>query len=566
MEAAGGSPPVGTMAFRLRHRSRGKKQAFEGGDRRAGEPTQRGAFRLEPHQVRLAQDRQARERLPVPHAARIDACEVAAPAGGLHGARDKAGEPAEEVPLPRFGIHDLPGGEIDVGNHRLFQCRHAVAVRPVVRVRRTGWAVVVRGWVAGVGRGTSATTVAGGAVDHGTVIEWRWRAVRARSLARAISRSPGCTGLRKAMLQVWATDCSAPAVAGDGKSRVGQGEQHTAMAGAKGVERHRGHRHRQLGRARTGGDELEAEGTGRPVARQHEPRPAPRLGGRVLRAIGGRVHPGPPIGLLQNRDRKWNATGLRLHSGARGRVDVDLASRRPRKRFEEGRIVPGENAAPHLPCRAFGDEAADAGAPPGGRIFRPQGRAGVHRGEQLRHAAVLAGDGLQHRDVRLTLPPQAQHGLELPDRAGRKRQVSLVHHQDAGDLQYAGFDGLHVIAEAGRVHNDAHRRHVHDLHLRLAGAHGLDHDGVAARGVEHVHYMMDAPREPPEMSARGDGADEDARIVRVAAHANAIAKHRPARKGARGVHRHHPHRTAALAQLGRRRRPPASTCRRRGGR
>jgi hypothetical protein len=47
---------------------------------------------------------------------------------------------------------------------------------------------------------------------------------------------------------------------------------------------------------------------------------------------------------------------------------------------------------------------------------------------------------------------------------------------DVGDLQDAGLDRLHLVAEARRHHHEAEIGDAGDLHLALAGADGLDSD------------------------------------------------------------------------------------------
>jgi hypothetical protein len=83
---------------------------------------------------------------------------------------------------------------------------------------------------------------------------------------------------------------------------------------------------------------------------------------------------------------------------------------------------------------------------------------------------------------------QVQHVLEVARGRLGAGQVGLGHHQQVGDLEDAGLERLHVVAEAGRTGHQPGVGHAHDLDFRLPGAHGLDDHHVEAGGVEHVDH------------------------------------------------------------------------------
>ena len=80
--------------------------------------------------------------------------------------------------------------------------------------------------------------------------------------------------------------------------------------------------------------------------------------------------------------------------------------------------------------------------------------------------------------------------------------------------------------------------------FRLAGADRLDDDAVEAAGVERVDGGARRPRQAAELAARRERADEDVRMRRVRAHADAVAEDRAAADRARRVDRDHGDRVA----------------------
>jgi hypothetical protein len=80
---------------------------------------------------------------------------------------------------------------------------------------------------------------------------------------------------------------------------------------------------------------------------------------------------------------------------------------------------------------------------------------GIH---QLGHAAALRGAGGDDRHLpgaRRWVGAQVQHVAQVLGRDGGQRQVGLGHGQDVRDLQDAGLDRLHLVAQARRTGHDA---------------------------------------------------------------------------------------------------------------
>ena len=69
---------------------------------------------------------------------------------------------------------------------------------------------------------------------------------------------------------------------------------------------------------------------------------------------------------------------------------------------------------------------------------------------------------------------QLQRGLECPFGVFDPGTVSLVDHQNIGDLQDARLDGLDVVTQAGRLHHQGGMRQARNVHFALTRAHGLD--------------------------------------------------------------------------------------------
>src|SRR6266542_4958526 len=70
--------------------------------------------------------------------------------------------------------------------------------------------------------------------------------------------------------------------------------------------------------------------------------------------------------------------------------------------------------------------------------------------DQLTHARAVGGN--RAHDWRRPLGAlfgELQHGAQFGGKAIGARQVGLVDHEDVGDLEDAGLDGLDVVAESG---------------------------------------------------------------------------------------------------------------------
>ena len=83
----------------------------------------------------------------------------------------------------------------------------------------------------------------------------------------------------------------------------------------------------------------------------------------------------------------------------------------------------------------------------------------------------------QHR--RVLRPERTQRGVEVPDRAKRRRaEIGLGDNEDVRHLHDPRLEELQDVAGA-RLHDHDNRvRDIGDLGLGLADADGLDHDHV----------------------------------------------------------------------------------------
>ena len=106
------------------------------------------------------------------------------------------------------------------------------------------------------------------------------------------------------------------------------------------------------------------------------------------------------------------------------------------------------------------------------------------------------------------------------------RLVALVHHDEVGDLEQPGLDGLDLVAHLGCLEHDRRVRGGRHLDLALAGPDGLDEHEVEARGVQHGRSGRGRGGEAARMAARRHRADEHVAVARVGLHPNAVAEER----------------------------------------
>ncbi len=114
--------------------------------------------------------------------------------------------------------------------------------------------------------------------------------------------------------------------------------------------------------------------------------------------------------------------------------------------------------------------------------------------------------------------PSAIIRLEVAHRRIRPFAIGLVHGQDVCAFEDPRLDGLHLVAHAGRHHDERRRGRTRNLELVLPHAHRLDEDDLVTGGVEHADDVARASREPAEVAPRRERADEDAFVGRMARH------------------------------------------------
>ncbi len=109
--------------------------------------------------------------------------------------------------------------------------------------------------------------------------------------------------------------------------------------------------------------------------------------------------------------------------------------------------------------------------------------------------------------------------------------VGFVDDEEVGDFHDAGLDGLDLVALTGDEEDGDNVGEAGDVDFILADADGLDEDDVEAGGVDDIHEAGGGRGEAAHGAAGGHGTDEDAGVVVVALHADAVAE-----EGAAGAH------------------------------
>ena len=130
----------------------------------------------------------------------------------------------------------------------------------------------------------------------------------------------------------------------------------------------------------------------------------------------------------------------------------------------------------------------------------------------------------------IALRRERLHGQQLLLEAVGAFAIGFIQHKNIGDFHQAGFDVLDFIAEAGDEDDDGAIGQLHDIHFVLPDANRFNKDGVFSSGVEKQSDIGGGASEATKETTRRHGADEDAFILRVALHADAVAEN-----GAAGV-------------------------------
>src|SRR5690606_13130700 len=104
---------------------------------------------------------------------------------------------------------------------------------------------------------------------------------------------------------------------------------------------------------------------------------------------------------------------------------------------------------------------------------------------------------------------QRQHRVDGRDEPVGALTVSLVHHEDVGDLHHARLERLYVVARPG---DEDHERHVggaDDIDFGLPDADGLDDHRVVAGCREDARGVGRTTGEAAKVTARRHAAHED---------------------------------------------------------
>ena len=168
---------------------------------------------------------------------------------------------------------------------------------------------------------------------------------------------------------------------------------------------------------------------------------------------------------------------------------------------------------------------------------------------QLLHSGPLGGDRRDDPRSRITTRRQCEHSPQIGSGFVRSRPVRLVDHEDVRDLHETRLVRLHRVAPPGVEH---HHRGVGcpcyvDLHL--ADSDRLHHDPGDPHGAQHPDGGGSCHSETTELSPSGHGADIDAVVAGLVAHAHPVPEDGPSAVWRGGVDRQHGHLVATLADL-----------------
>ncbi len=109
---------------------------------------------------------------------------------------------------------------------------------------------------------------------------------------------------------------------------------------------------------------------------------------------------------------------------------------------------------------------------------------------------------------------QMEHHLQRLDGAIGSRLVGLVDHQNIGDLQDAGLDGLNVVAHAWRFEDDGGVGGAGNVYFGLTGADRLDQDDFVAGGIENLYHGLRGASQTAKTAARSHRPDKNPVVAR----------------------------------------------------
>ena len=164
-----------------------------------------------------------------------------------------------------------------------------------------------------------------------------------------------------------------------------------------------------------------------------------------------------------------------------------------------------------------------------------------HRLREPFHAFVLRGHRAHHRRMpAISRHHQRKHRDQLLLEAVGALAVRLVQNKYVANLHQPRLHVLYVVSQPGHEHHDHAVRQSHDIDFVLAHAHGFDEYLLLPGGIEQQRHFRGCSRQAAEKAAGRHRPNKHAAIPRVALHADAIAKNRPARIGARRIYRDYP--------------------------
>jgi hypothetical protein len=108
----------------------------------------------------------------------------------------------------------------------------------------------------------------------------------------------------------------------------------------------------------------------------------------------------------------------------------------------------------------------------------------------------------------------------------RTRKISLVYYNDVCDLNDAGFDGLDLVAHAGREDNHCGMGCTSNINFGLPGPDSFDNNYLKASGIKSMDHVRRCPRYTTQCPPASHAADEYTWVTSKITHSYAITEYR----------------------------------------
>ena len=159
---------------------------------------------------------------------------------------------------------------------------------------------------------------------------------------------------------------------------------------------------------------------------------------------------------------------------------------------------------------------------------------------QLFDALLACRDRRDDRWLPHPFGREVHHRPQLGRHPGMAVEVGFVDNEDVGDLEDAGLDHLHAVAEVRGQDDDGGVGDGGHLELGLTHADRFQDHLVEAECSQQPDRLTRRQGQPAEVTPRTHAANEDLSVQRMALHADAVTENGPARErrvGVGGEHR-----------------------------